>query len=269
MDDWSRGVCSVDGVELHYLRTGGDGPPLVVAHGLYDDSACRTPLIRELDGRYDVVAYDARGHGRSDAPETGYEVANRVADLVGLLDALDIEAPIVWGHSMGAHTAAVTAATRPERVRALVLVDPAGMLDLDGTPAERAEVTREQIRFWHGHDADELLAVDDGIRQYAEAGETELATLLAEARLRVSPLAAEIQRAGYRDPSTFYSEIDAPTLVLRADVDAETRARDHELAERLPNGRLVHAEGTGHTVVRDARAEATRHMWDFLDSVDA
>jgi pimeloyl-ACP methyl ester carboxylesterase len=268
-DDWSHGVCSVHGVSLHYLRTGGDGPPLVVAHGLYDDGSCRTPLIRELEDSYDVIAYDSRGHGRSDAPEAGYTVADRVADLVGLLDALAIESPILWGHSMGANTAAATAAAYPDRVRALVLVDPAGLLEFDRSATERAAHTREQIAFWHAHDRAELLEVDDGIRQYPDAGETELTSLLAAARLRVTPNIAAIQRHGYRDPQMTYPAIQSPTLILRADVDAETRARDNELAARLANGRLVHVEDTGHTVVRDARSETTRLMWAFLDSIDA
>ena len=49
---------------------------------------------------YHLVMSDARGHGRSDAPEMGYAVEGRVVDLVGVVDALDIADPILLGHSI-------------------------------------------------------------------------------------------------------------------------------------------------------------------------
>jgi pimeloyl-ACP methyl ester carboxylesterase len=74
-----------------------------------------------------VVAYDARGHGRSaPAPEReGYGYVNLDADLVAVLDALDIERAVVAGASMGAHTALRLALTHPERVAGVVAITPA------------------------------------------------------------------------------------------------------------------------------------------------
>ena len=84
------GYVSANGVRLHYLRSGGDKPPLVLAHGFSDSAACWASLIPALRDDYDVVAYDARGHGLSEAPEFGYQTDSRVADLLGLVAALGL-----------------------------------------------------------------------------------------------------------------------------------------------------------------------------------
>lgn len=122
-DGWTTDTVRANGIDLRYYRT-GDGPPLVMTHGFFGNGRCWIPLAETLAEDYDVVTYDARGHGRSDAPETGYDVENRVADLVGLVEALDLDDPILLGHSMGAATVAWTAAEHPDLPRALVLEDP-------------------------------------------------------------------------------------------------------------------------------------------------
>jgi pimeloyl-ACP methyl ester carboxylesterase len=72
MARWVTGCCKANGTELHYLRTGGDKPPVVLLHGLTANGACWTPLARALENDYDVVMPDARGHGRSGKPADGY-----------------------------------------------------------------------------------------------------------------------------------------------------------------------------------------------------
>jgi pimeloyl-ACP methyl ester carboxylesterase len=77
-----------------------------------------------LEGEYDLIMYDARGHGLSDAPETGYAPEEHVADLVGLVDALGLERPALIGHSMGAANVALAAATHPGLAHCATLEDP-------------------------------------------------------------------------------------------------------------------------------------------------
>ncbi|MFC7140729.1 alpha/beta fold hydrolase [Halosimplex aquaticum] len=271
-EEWTEGFVEVDdGVRLHYARTGGDGPPLVVAHGVFDDGLARIPLARDLEDEYDVVLYDARGHGQSDAPESGYGADDRAADLVGLLDELGIENPLLLGHSMGGDTVLATAANYPDRPRAVVAVDPAGLLAHnrdnrgdDGLDEEEIEGVREQVLWWHDHSKAELLEADDELAGHVEAGQEELASLLADARLRVSANITEVFRSGWADPADYYSDIDAPTLVLRADVDEQARERDRESVDLIPDGRLVHVDDAGHCVFRDQRSVATDEVRSFL-----
>jgi N-formylmaleamate deformylase len=77
---WGARSCKANGIEVHYLRTGGDKLPVVLLHGLSGSGACWTPLARDLANDYDVVMPDARGHGKSSTPEGGY----RYEDLAGM-----------------------------------------------------------------------------------------------------------------------------------------------------------------------------------------
>lgn len=61
MTNWIRGVCDANGINIHYLRTGGHKPPLIPLHGLTGSGACWIPLARALEDDFDVVMPDARG----------------------------------------------------------------------------------------------------------------------------------------------------------------------------------------------------------------
>src|SRR5690242_13485221 len=100
MTDWQSGHVEANGIRLHYTRTGGDRPPLVLAHGFSDDGLCWTPVVAVLAPDYDVIMVDARGHGLSDAPAHGYGSAEHAADLAGAIGALGLRRPAVLGHSM-------------------------------------------------------------------------------------------------------------------------------------------------------------------------
>ena len=143
-----------DGVALAGERAGA-GPAVVLLHGL---TATRRYVLMgsrllERSG-YEVVAYDARGHGRS-APAAepsayGYEQLAR--DLVAVLDGLGLERAILAGASMGAHTALRAALTAPERVIALGLITPAydpaaaaGTPELDGWRALAEGLRRDGV----------------------------------------------------------------------------------------------------------------------------
>lgn len=274
-EGWTEGFIEVDdGVRLHYDRSGGDGPPVVVAHGVFDDGRCRLPLARALADDYDVVVYDARGHGQSDAPESGYGAGDRAADLVGLLDGLDIANPVLFGHSMGGDTVLATAAQNPDRPRAVVAVEPACLLEHDrenragdGLSERDIEGAREQILWWQDHSKAGLLRADDELSERVDAGESDLASLLADARLRVSPAITAVFHSGWLEPAATFPDIATPTLVLRADVDSQARERDCDAVESIPDGRVVHVDNAGHCVFRDRRAVATEELRSFLAAV--
>jgi pimeloyl-ACP methyl ester carboxylesterase len=111
-----------------YVEEAGTGTPVVLLHGL---TATHRYVVMgskalERDG-HRVIAYDARGHGRSDpAPspdDYGYEAL--AADLARVMDERGIERAVLAGASMGAHTLLRFALDRPERVAALVIITPA------------------------------------------------------------------------------------------------------------------------------------------------
>lgn len=122
--NWISGVCEANGINIHYLRTGGDKPPLISLHGLTGSGACWTPLARALESDYDVVMPDARGHGKSSAPLHGYMYRDHASDVIGLIEALGLAAPILLGHSMGGMTAALVASQLGTAIHGVILADP-------------------------------------------------------------------------------------------------------------------------------------------------
>jgi pimeloyl-ACP methyl ester carboxylesterase len=113
------------GVRLHYQRL-GDGPDVVMIHGITGNLAVWhlhiAPALME-HGR--VLTYDLRGHGYSDTPPTGYSLDTMATDLIGLLDVLEIDRPLLVGHSYGADIALYAAARAPERIREVVAIEAA------------------------------------------------------------------------------------------------------------------------------------------------
>ncbi len=113
----------------------GDGAPIVLLHGL---TATRRYVLmgsRALErSGHRTIAYDARGHGRSDpAPDPGaYTYELLAADLCAVLDRLEIQQAVLAGASMGAHTALRFALDHPQRVQALGLITPAFDPDASG-----------------------------------------------------------------------------------------------------------------------------------------
>ena len=82
--NWQQGDVKLSDMTMHYTRTGGDKPTLVLAHGFSDNGMCWLPVAQELSASYDVVLPDARGHGLSSRVEPG-QTANRGADLAAFI----------------------------------------------------------------------------------------------------------------------------------------------------------------------------------------
>jgi len=125
------GFVPANGLRLHYrcwlpTEQRADLPPILLLHGLASAAHIWNLVAPILAARgYVVTALDQRGHGESDKPHSGYDYATIIADDVDAIQALAIEHPIVVGHSWGATVALQYAATYPERVTALALVDGA------------------------------------------------------------------------------------------------------------------------------------------------
>jgi pimeloyl-ACP methyl ester carboxylesterase len=112
----------IGGLSLHYLDWGGDGPPLVMLHGLTGHAHTWDHTAAALSDRYRVLALDQRGHGDSAwaPPYGGGQMAD---DLLAFLDALHLGEVTLMGLSMGGIVAFIFAASHPQRVRDLIVLD--------------------------------------------------------------------------------------------------------------------------------------------------
>lgn len=114
----------VDGLRLHALEYGApDAPALVLVPGITAPAALWEFVCVELARDLRVVALDNRGRGLSDRAAT-YALVDYAADLLGVLDALALERPLLLGHSMGARIVTAFAALHPERRGDVIVADP-------------------------------------------------------------------------------------------------------------------------------------------------
>ena len=114
---------STNGVDLHLLEAGREGPVVLLAHGFPELAySWRHQLPALAAAGYRAVAPDQRGYGRSSRPEAleDYDIHHLVGDLVGVLDDLDVSQAVVVGHDWGSMVASHLALLHPERMRGLV-----------------------------------------------------------------------------------------------------------------------------------------------------
>jgi esterase len=113
---------ALNGLKFHYLDWGGDGPPLVMLHGLTGHAHTWDHTAAALSEGYHVYALDQRGHGDTEWASR-YGIPAMLGDLLGFLDALALPVVTLMGLSMGGIVAYQFTAAHPERVSRLVVLD--------------------------------------------------------------------------------------------------------------------------------------------------
>jgi pimeloyl-ACP methyl ester carboxylesterase len=263
---WKDGYVMANGIRIHYWRTGGAKPVMVMAHGSSDDGLCWTNFAKEFEAQFDIILFDARGHGLSDPPKPGDGPDAQVEDLAGLIRELKLEKPILMGHSMGSASVAWFSAKYPDVPRAVVLEDPfLGMRrpPVSSTPADR-EKRRQTIL--EGNNKTVVQLVDGCMKNSPKWGAAECATW-APSKRRHHPdtaVGTAAQRPALR---SLFPQIAAPTLILKADAQGDLRRENEEVAGLLKQGRIVHIKGAAHNVRRDEKQKTVDTLKAFLQSL--
>lgn len=261
MTDWITGTCEANGINVHYLRTGGDKPSVVLLHGLMLSGACWTPLARALEKDYDVIMPDARGHGNSSAPEHGYSYNDLAADIESLIDALGLATPVLLGHSMGGMTAAVVASRNPKRLRGLILADPTFL-----TPERQREVHGSDVADQHrrilNRSREDLLT--EMLSRHRRRSR-EVIELFVQARSQTSIRALEVLTPPNPDYMQLIRLLDVPSLLVIGDVGSvvspEMAAELAGLNERLE---VIQIKEAGHSVPYDQPVRFSVVVQTFL-----
>jgi pimeloyl-ACP methyl ester carboxylesterase len=118
------GFVPANGIRLHYLDWGGLGPVLILIHGGLDNAHIFEDLAPAFSDHFRVIAYDLRGHGRSDA-KGPFDTTTRTEDLRGLMDSLGIAKAHLAGWSLGGNDITAMAGIHPERVESIVYLEGA------------------------------------------------------------------------------------------------------------------------------------------------
>jgi pimeloyl-ACP methyl ester carboxylesterase len=259
-----------DGVVLRGEQA-GDGPPIVLLHGL---SATRRNVVqgsRHLIKRgYRLIAYDARGHGVS-SPGEGYDYAELVNDLEAVLDHLGIDRTALVGSSMGAATAMAFTLEHPERVAALVQITPAytGYArtgDVDGDSWERMAAELER----GGVDAFVEVAQPEGIPERWREIAREATRQRMERHDDPAAVAAalrEVPRSIAWKGLDVLCDLDVPVLIVGSRDEADSLhplGVAEEYDRRLPRSELV-VEERGKSPLAWQGARLSGEIGDFLE----
>jgi pimeloyl-ACP methyl ester carboxylesterase len=261
---------------------------LVLVHGLASTSRIWDFVAPVLAERYYVAAYDQRGHALSDKPPDGYDLPTMLADLVGFLDALRMEKPVLVGHSWGANLALACAASHPERCAGLALVD-GGIYDFQDMPGTTWEKISRDLappdlsRFTL---ADIVSRIRDGVlsslphsfvEEYAgsmmsvQPDGTIRARLTLDRHLDILRTIYEIRT------SELLPRVKCPVLAIQA-TDGEPRSEraasfllmKKQGAERarelLPEAKVVWMEDTIHDIPLHRPKRLAREIMEFFGS---
>ena len=265
MTDWAEGEVEANGITVHYHRSGGEKPALLLLHGITDNGLCWSRVARDLEGDYDVIMPDARGHGRSGGIKSGFSIDLLAEDVAAVIQALHPNRPLLYGHSMGAITAVAVAARYPEHVRAIVLEDP----PLNRPGQGPREQQQSQVRQWL-IDLRQLPR-DERIRR-------GMATNPGWAEEEISPWAdakveVDLEVMDYfRVPAIYpwqdmLPRISRPILLITGDPERGAVVRPEVAGEAeglWRDGRVAHIAGAGHSIHRDRYEETMAAVRDFL-----
>jgi len=267
----------VEGVRLHLLDWGGDGPPILCVHATGYLAALWHPIAVELKSQAHVLAVDLPGHGDSE-PAPDYRWDHLAEYVAGALRALDVGPALLVGHSVGGATSAICAARYPELVRAMVLADPVVLPEPFYHRPEAAESSdfygvRSRRSFWLSREAmrESLQSKTAYARWqpetfdlYVQAGVRETDDGVS---LKCSPdTEVEVYRQTlYYNLWPEIAHADVPAIVLRGlSKEGLASVTAPELAGWLPQAEDRPLTGASHLVPMERPEEVVRAVRDLL-----
>jgi pimeloyl-ACP methyl ester carboxylesterase len=267
MKAWPSDEIIANGIKIRYHRTGGDKPPLVIAHGVTDNGLSWSRFAGAMEDRYDVVLYDAWGHGFSDAPPNGYTFEDHAEDLTQFIAALDLERPNVLGHSGGAVAAAIVAASHPDLLSKLILEDPSW-----GTNWGGWENTTRGLTKWFqavvSMSRQELVTMcQETNPQWRE----EEISLWADSKVQVSPHVAQSFKQPEPSWRNIIPKITCPLLLIAGDPENGVIITQKDIAEMASiwnQGRVISITDAGHQVHYDQYEAFIEIVERFLEEPD-
>jgi pimeloyl-ACP methyl ester carboxylesterase len=264
--DWL--VLDRDGVRLACLDFGGQGPPVLLLHGLAGHAGEWSETADWLASSHRVLALDGRGHGRSEREPDDVSLAARVADVVFAIEQLDVGPVVLIGQSLGGHLAMLVAARHPASVRALIVVEasPAGAGSEQA--AALAEEVGDSLARWPAPFASREAAVEffggPSVGASAWADGLEQRGGLWWPAFEIDVMKQMLREAIVEDHWSQWRRIGCPTLVLRGANGTLEPADAQRMAEQRPGVRVVEIADAGHDLHLERPAAWREAVGAFL-----
>lgn len=294
-DGWTDGFAYVNGVRIHYYNAvpAPEKPVIVMAHGVTDNGLCWTTLAWKLQKDYNLFILDTRGHGLSDPIKSTDDGETLVKDIVGFVEAMNFEKPIIMGHSMGAATVMRVGAEYPNLAKAVIMLDPF-----------LVAFNRDKVESEHKTPPDHSKKKTNEIPQSKNNKQKNLSvnmfgdpnTLVAQNNYDFNELVAKahhdnpkwdsvdcqywaLSKKQYHGPYSdaawkamhgtmrtdgALAKITVKSLVLKADASPEVRKANEEAVKGLEKVKLVHIDGAAHNLHHDELERTIKEITDFL-----
>ena len=256
----------VNGITLDYAISGA-GRLIAFGHSLGASGRIFEPIRPTLENHGQVLTWDARGHGNSEKPVSGWTVEDLAADLRALIEHLGEDRAVVAGLSMGGNTAVVYAVAYPDTLDGLILVDTTAWYGEDAP-----EVWEQKALNAETEGMEPVLAANMS-RWFSDSFPDEhpdRVEMVAEMVLANDPscYAAAGRALGRFDAREGLSQIDCPTLILVGSEDPATPpAMAEYLHQNIANSELHVLPGLRHMTPVEAPDRVGRLMGDFLEKL--
>ena len=251
-------------VGLAYERTGPENaPPLLLGGSLGTTHAMWAPQVDALSARWDTIAFDHRGHGRSPVPDGPYSIATLGGDVLALMDHLGLERASYCGLSLGGMVGQWLAINAPERIDRLILISTAAHLPPARAWHERGEAVRE---------AGSAAAVADAVvaRWFTPPFAADHPQIAAAYRAMIAASPAEgyaacCEAIADYDVRPGLPSVSAPTLVIAGAQDpAAPPELGRAIADAVPGARFEQLDPGAHLISVERPEEVTRLITGHL-----
>lgn len=255
-----------NGIRIHVEERGQGDLPLVFLH--YWGGSLRTwrHVVDALSPTHRTVALDQRGWGQSDAPLSGYTLAELAADAEGVIEALNLTRYVLVGHSMGGKVAQLIASRRPSGLAGLVLVAPS-------PPEATLLPAGVQQMMTAAYDSAESVGLTiDHVLAGSPLDAEDRAQVIEDSLLGAAPAKfawpRDIMRADITEKVT---AIDVPILVIAGELDQvdSVDTLTSRLLPYLPHADMRVLPGTGHLSPLESPREMATLIQDFVHGVVA
>ncbi len=247
-----------DGVKIYYEER-GKGPAVLLSHGYSASARMWRGQMDAFADRYHIIAWDMRGHDRSDSPEEQalYTHEATVADMAALLDACGERRAVIGGLSLGGYMSLAFHLAHPDRTVALMLFDTGPGYKKD---VPREEWNRMAIAMARNYEK-------NGVGAGTGSPETRVAQHRSAQGLANAARGMLTQNDGRAIESL--PEIRIPTLVLVGELDERFRASADYMGAKIPGARKIILSKAGHASNIDQPEAFNAAVAEFLASVTA
>lgn len=250
-----------DGVSIAYRDSGAGSRagrcPLVLVHGAFSDRSAYAAQVAHFGAHHRIVALDLRGHGASGWTEQAFSVAGLADDVAWLCDRLEVDRPVVIGHSLGGLVAVALAAARPDLPSAVIALDSPSLI-----PGWNATYLDPVDRMLRGPD------FRDGLERFLSSAYSPVDDPVSARRAldRFAALPEHVVRATWAallawDPTPALLACASPLLYLDHGQPGYDPSALRELVPQLVTGQTV---GSGHLALMEVPDQVNAMLARFI-----